>query len=88
MVRNECATRAPLGDPARDRELSSSVRRVDEAADRSAGWMVPVEPLLNICVHRDVWGPVTLLLEAAPREGQPGLLLLRDEPTQYVIHER
>ena len=28
------------------------------ASPGSAGWLVPVEPLLNVSAHPDVWAPV------------------------------
>jgi hypothetical protein len=58
----EAALHALKGDHPQAAEVAYSA--LQRAHTGSAGWMVPVEPLLNISVHRDVWGPVTSLLRS------------------------
>ena len=58
----EAALHALKGDHPQAAEVVYAA--LQRAHTGSAGWMVPVEPLLNISVHRDVWGPVTSLLRS------------------------
>jgi DNA-binding winged helix-turn-helix (wHTH) protein len=68
------------GDRPVDTTLEKAIfltyqRRIPEAAQAcgdilrsappgSAGWMIPVEPVLNVSAHRDAWEPTLALLRA------------------------
>ena len=49
----DAAQRALAGNPAEAADTLD--RALDTAPPGSAGWLLPIEPLLNVATHADAW---------------------------------